>query len=92
MLSKGMQEVADKYVEEMRKNVERELEKVETDFDARLNGTGDFSINNLDVALSNILNSNKRTTEDLIGETSDKGLEAKLLKKKRSVQGGESGL
>jgi hypothetical protein len=78
-----MQKVADKYAAEMKANIERELEKVEKDFDAQLNGTGYFDINNLDVAMSNILNSNKRTTESLIGETTDKGLEKNLLKKKR---------
>jgi hypothetical protein len=78
-----MQKAADKYLAEIKKNVERELETMEKAFDASLSGKGKFDINNLDVTMGNIIRSNQETTESLIGEAAGKGFEAKLLKKKR---------
>jgi DNA-binding protein YbaB len=81
MLSAQMQALADEAVGKYKEAVERELQAIDDESDAKLEGKGEFSIHNLEISEGHLLEEGKRILDDLIASAGYKAVEGKLLKK-----------
>jgi hypothetical protein len=83
MTEQEIQVAIEKAIAGCRANFEREIRKFDNGVKAKLAGRGEFSINTIEEIWGDILDSNKKVTEELINEASNGITEKELIVKKK---------
>jgi hypothetical protein len=83
MTEQEIQAAIERTIAGYRANVEREIRKLDNGVRAKLAGCGEFSIDTIEKIWGDILDSNKKVTEELMNEVANGITEKELVVKKK---------